>query len=342
MNTELIEIYSKNDLDGIKRVAEIINSGGIVAIPTETVYGLAANALNATAVEKIFIAKGRPQDNPLIVHISSIDMLKPLIKNVPKSADNLAKKYWPGPLTMVLERTEKVPKEVSAGLNTVAVRMPKNEVALSIIEASGVPIAAPSANLSGKPSPTTAEHCINDLTGKVDAIVVSHPSKVGLESTVVSLVGDTPHLLRPGAVTLEQLGQVLGEVTVDKAVTAEPEEGKPVASPGMKYKHYSPNTKVIILEATKEDYIKYVNSKREDGVYALCLKEEIPHLKVPYVCYGNENDEFSQAAGLFSALRELDEKGAVTAYVRLGEKSGVGLAVFNRLIRAAAFRIEKI
>ena len=269
-------------------------------------------------------------------------MLTPLVKNVPKTAYDLSCKYWPGPLTMVLERTDKIPSAVSAGLTTVAVRMPKNEVALEIIKASGVPIAAPSANLSGKPSPTTSEHCINDLMGKVDAIVVSHPSKVGLESTVISLVGEVPHLLRPGAVTLEQLRQVLGEVTVDKAVVAEPEANKPVASPGMKYKHYSPTAKVIIIEGTREEYIKYVNSKLEDGVFALCLKEEIPHLKVPYICYGSEKDDLSKAAGLFSALRELDEKGAYKAYVRLTEKSGVGLAVFNRLIRAAAFRIEKI
>ena len=341
MKTELIEIYSNADREGIERVAEIIKNGGIVAIPTETVYGLAANALDIKAVQKIFKAKGRPQDNPLIVHISDMEMLKPLVKNVPDSAYALAKKYWPGPLTMVLERTEKVPKEVSAGLNTVAVRMPKNEVALAIIKESGVPIAAPSANISGKPSPTTAEHCINDLNCKVDAIVVSHPSKVGVESTVLSLVAQ-PHLLRPGAVTLEQLSEVLGDVTVDKAVVAEPEPDKPVASPGMKYKHYSPLAKVIIIEATREEYIKYVNSKHEDGVFALCLEEEKPGLSVPYVCYGREGDGETQAAGLFSALRELDKLGALKAYVRLPDKTGVGLAVFNRLIRAAAFRIEKI
>ena len=341
MNTELIEIYSASDSVGIKRVAEIIRGGGIVAIPTETVYGLAANALDTSAVKKIFTAKGRPQDNPLIVHISGMDMLKPLVKAVPDNALSLANKYWPGPLTMVLERTEEIPSEVSAGLDTVAVRMPKNEVALEIIKASGVPIAAPSANLSGKPSPTTAEHCINDLNGKVDAIVVSHPSKVGVESTVISLAGP-PHLLRPGAVTLEQLQAVLGAVTVDKAVLAEPEPDKPVASPGMKYKHYSTYTKVIIIEGSRDDYINYLNAKKEDGVFALCLEEEKEKLSLPYVCFGSEGDGETQAAGLFSALRELDKLGAKTAYVRLPQKQGVGLAVFNRLIRAAAFRIEKI
>ena len=342
MQTELIEIYSEADKEGIARVAEIINQGGIVAIPTETVYGLAANALNVTAVKKIFEAKGRPQDNPLIVHISDNEMLSPLVKNVPDSAFALSKKYWPGPLTMVLERTELVPSEVSAGLNTVAVRMPKNKVALEIIKASRVPIAAPSANLSGKPSPTTAEHCINDLMGKVDAIVVSHPAKVGVESTVITLVGEKPHLLRPGAVTLEQLREVLGEVSVDKAVLAEPEKDKPVSSPGMKYKHYAPTAKVIILEGERNDFINYVNADGGDGVWALCLEEEKPLLKVPYVCYGSDEDDLTKAAGLFAALRELDKLGAKKAYVRMPKKTGVGLAVFNRLIRAAAFRIEKI
>lgn len=338
MKTELI----KDDAAGTARAAEILKNGGIVAIPTETVYGLAANALNESAVKKIFVAKGRPQDNPLIVHISNTEMLKPLVKNVSEKAKSLVDTFWPGPLTVIFERTEVIPSSVSAGLDTVAVRYPANPVAAAIIEKCGFPLAAPSANLSGSPSPTTARHCVNDLDGKVDAIVMSSPSEVGLESTVIALNTDKPRLLRPGYITLEQLESVIGEVTVDKAVTEQPEDGKPVASPGMKYKHYAPKCNVVILDGDKESYINYVNSVSADGVFALCFSEDTGKLKVPSVCYGDAKSDKSQAAKLFTALRELDEKGAKVAYAHCPELKGVGLAVYNRLIRAAAFKIIKI
>lgn len=338
MKTELI----KDDVKGIARTAEILSQGGIVAIPTETVYGLAANALDEKAVEKIFIAKGRPQDNPLIVHVSSLKMLTPLVKNVSKEAMALARAFWPGPLTMVLERTDKIPATVSAGLSTVAVRYPKNKIAAEIIKQCGFPLAAPSANLSGSPSPTTAEHCVADLNGRVDGIVMSGSSEVGLESTVISLVGDTPRLLRPGFVTVEQIESVIGTIDVDKAVVEQPEEGKPVASPGMKYKHYAPKCNVTIIDGSKEDYVKFVNKNAGDGVYALCFKEDSKLLSVPSVCYGEMRDDASQAANLFTALRELDKVGANVAYAHCPDLKGVGLAVYNRLIRAAAFKIIKI
>ena len=337
MNTK---IFSPKNDEHYKEIAEILTSGGIVAIPTETVYGLAANALDGEAVAKIFKAKGRPQDNPLIVHVSSVEMAKPLVKEFTKSAKALSDKYWPGPLTMILERTDLVPKEVSAGLNTVAIRYPKNEVAAAISEASGLPLAAPSANLSGSPSPTTAEHCIKDLDGRVDAIVISGDCEVGLESTVVSLVG-SPRLLRPGAVTVSQLREALGEIEIDSAVLAEPEKNKPVASPGMKYKHYAPKTKVILVESGREEYISYVNLQNHEGVYALCFAEDVMGLEVPTVCYGH-SDGSGQAEGLFAALRELDEKGAKIAYAHSPSLEGVGLAVYNRLIRAAAFCTIKL
>lgn len=342
METEKIVINTPNDKQGIRKVAEILSAGGIVAIPTETVYGLAANALCKEAVEKIFVAKGRPQDNPLIVHISSPGMLEPLVKNVSDKARALSQKYWPGPLTMVLERTDVIPKEVSAGLDTVAIRYPKNPVAAAIIKECGFPLAAPSANLSGSPSPTTAMHCVKDLDGRVDAIVMSGPCEVGLESTVISMIGDVPRLLRPGFVTPKQIESVVGKIVIDKAVTDRPEEGKPVASPGMKYKHYAPKANVIIIDGSKQDYVKYVNLKKGDGVFALCFSEDAPKLSVPTVCYGSGEDDASQAAGLFNALRELDEKGAKTAYAHCPDIKGVGLAVYNRLIRAAAFKVEKI
>ncbi len=340
MTTKHIIINSKADKEGIREVAEILKRGGIVAIPTETVYGLAANALDGNAVAKIFKAKGRPQDNPLIVHVSNIEMAKPLVREFTKSAEALSNKYWPGPLTMILERTDKVPKEVSAGLSTVAIRYPKNEVAAAIIEACGLPLAAPSANLSGSPSPTTAEHCIKDLDGRVDAIVISGDCEVGLESTVISLVG-IPRLLRPGAVTVNQLREVLGEIEIDSAVLAEPEKDKPVASPGMKYKHYAPKTKVILVDSGREEYVSYVNSQKNEGVFALCFFEDTKGLDVPTVCYGH-SDGSGQAEGLFAALRELDENGATIAYAHSPSLEGVGLAVYNRLIRAAAFCTIKL
>lgn len=340
METKLIRINSAKDTAGILEVAEILKRGGIVAIPTETVYGLAANALDSTAVAKIFKAKGRPQDNPLIVHISDVEMAKPLVTEFTENATALADKFWPGPLTVILERTEKIPQEVSAGLNTVALRLPKNEVARAIIKACGLPLAAPSANISGSPSPTTAAHCIKDLEGKVDAIVVSGDCEVGLESTVISLAGK-PRLLRPGAITIEQLEDVLGEVIIDKAVLQKPEENEKVASPGMKYKHYSPRARIILVESGREEYIKYVNSQREAGVYALCFSEDVEGLDVPTVCYGH-SDGSGQAEGLFAALRELDDKGAMIAYAHSPTLEGVGLAVYNRLIRAAAFLTIKL
>ena len=337
MKTQEIIINGANDTAEIKAVAEILKNGGIAAIPTETVYGLAANALDEDAVKKIFIAKGRPQDNPLIVHIANIKDLEILCKDIPEGAYKLAEKYWPGPLTMILPKTDKIPFAVSAGLDTVAIRYPVDEVAGAIIKETGLPLAAPSANLSGSPSPTTAEHCIADLTGRVDAIVVSHDCEVGVESTVITLATPIPRLLRPGAITLEQLEEVLGKVDVDKAVLSEPEKDKPVASPGMKYKHYAPKTKVILVESAKEKYIEFVNSKKGEGVFALCFEEDKKDLEVPSISYGSEKDELSLANGIFSALRKLDESGAKIAYAHSPKRTGVELAVYNRLIRAAAF-----
>ena len=234
----------RESYDGsIKEAAEILKNGGIAAIPTETVYGLAASALDEEAVKKVFIAKGRPQDNPLIVHIADIDTLSEIAADIPDGAYKCAEKFWPGPLTMVLKRTDKIPALVSAGLDTVAVRMPSDKTARDIITASGLPLAAPSANTSGKPSPTSAKYVIDDLDGKIDAVVMSGDCGVGVESTVITLVTSPPRLLRPGAVTVEQLREIFPDIVVDKAVLSEPEKGEKVASPGMKYKHYAPKAK---------------------------------------------------------------------------------------------------
>ncbi len=338
MKTEHVIIESEQNTEGIKRLAEILKSGGIAAIPTETVYGLAADATSASAVAKIFEAKGRPQDNPLIVHISSLQMLDGIAKEIPEGAKKLAEKFWPGPLTIIMPRGEKIPEEVSAGLDTVAVRFPSHPIARAIIEESGLPLAAPSANLSGSPSPTTAEHCIKDLEGRVDAIAVSTDCEVGVESTVITLCTNPPRLLRPGAVTAEELREVLGEIVIDKAVLAEPEKGEAVASPGMKYKHYSPKTAVILVRGSAEKYREYVNSKKSEKAIALCFEEDSEGIEIPTVTYGRAEDELSLANGIFAALRRLDEIGAEVAYAHSPELSGVGLAVYNRLIRAAAFR----
>lgn len=255
MDTKLL----KDNIEDISIAAKIINEGGLVAMPTETVYGLAADALNGKAVRKIFQAKGRPMDNPLIVHVSSAQMaidLK-LYKEFTEDAKKLADKFWPGPLTIILPKGDCIPDEVSAGLETVAVRCPSHKTARALIEKSGKPLAAPSANISGKPSPTTAEHCINDLMGKVDAILDGGECEVGVESTVVTLATNPPRLLRPGGITLEQLESVLGEVAVDDAVLHKLAEGKKASSPGMKYKHYAPKAQVYLVRGN--NFVDFVN-----------------------------------------------------------------------------------
>ncbi len=343
METLRLNVFDvKKDNKAIDTACEILKRGGLVAIPTETVYGLAANTFDEMAVADIFKAKGRPQDNPLIVHISDFEMLKTVVCEVPDKAKELAERFWPGPLTMVLPRSERVPSSVSAGLETVAVRMPSNEVAREIIRKSGLPLSAPSANLSGSPSPTTADHVLFDLDGRIDAVVVSHRAEVGVESTVVTLCTNPPRLLRPGGITVEQLKEILPDLVVDKAVLAEPEKGKPVASPGMKYKHYSPKAKVVMLEGDIDKFADYVNQNKADGVFALVFEGEEERVQVQTLSFGKKNDYSEQAAVLFDALRELDKRGCKLCFARVPEKTGVGLAVYNRLIRAAAFEVIKL
>ncbi len=323
----------------IERAAQILREGGLVGIPTETVYGLAANALDGRACARIFEAKGRPVDNPLIVHISDISQWDALVREIPENARKLAEAYWPGPLTIILPKAACIPDEVSPGLDTVSVRLPAHPVARAVISAAGVPLAAPSANLSGRPSPTTAEHVRHDLGGRIEAVLDGGECGVGVESTVVSLACDPPRLLRPGGVTLEQLEAVLGPVTVDPAVTKPLAEGAKAASPGMKYKHYAPAAPVKIVEGTREAYIRFVNSRAFEGAAALCYDGDAPELKIPFVCYGGENAPEKQARELFDALRRLDQIEAKIVYARCPPPEGVGLAVYNRLIRAAGFEV---
>ena len=326
------------DREGIETAAQLLRQGEVVAIPTETVYGLAANAFDAAAVRKIFEAKGRPQDNPLIVHLAHASEADTVAKEIPQKARDLFAAFSPGPLTVVLPKKDCIPDEVSAGLSTVAVRIPSHPAANAVIRAAGVPLAAPSANISGFPSPTNAQDVIDDMSGRIAAILDGGPCDAGIESTVVSLVSDPPRLLRPGVITAEQLKEVLGELVIDDAVLHPLAEGAAAASPGMKYKHYAPKAQLWIVRGGQKDFFRYLEAHPEDADHALIFEEDIELCPLPYVTMGRAADPLSQTPRLFSALRELDKRGAHTVFVREPERTGVGLGICNRLYRAAGFR----
>lgn len=320
--------------------AEIIKNGGLVAIPTETVYGLGANGLDERAVAKIFEAKGRPQDNPLILHIADATQMTLFCHDIPPAAYALAERFWPGPLTIVLPAKDVVPKCTTGGLSTVAVRCPDNAVTREIIRLSGVPIAAPSANLSGKPSTTTAEHVLHDHDGRIDAVVDGGACRVGVESTIVDLTEEHARLLRPGGITPEELREVLGELIIDRAVTAQIDKDAVVKAPGMKYRHYAPQEPVIIVAGAREKAAKYIHAHFEQGDRVLCFEEELPlYADCDPLSYGKEADVNTLSAGLFSALRELDDPTIHKVYARCPVGGGVAYAVQNRLKKAAAFHI---
>ena len=318
--------------------ANILRSGGLVAIPTETVYGLAANGLDTEAVAKIFIAKGRPQDNPLILHVAEAKEMERFCHSIPESAYRLAEAFWPGPLTMVLPARDCVPKCTTAGLPTVAIRCPDNDITRQIIRLSGVPLAAPSANLSGKPSTTTAQHVLHDHNGRIDAIVDGGPCRVGVESTIIDLSEDKPRLLRPGGITPEQLTAVIGEIIIDKAVSSSVEKDTVVKAPGMKYRHYAPQCKVIIVDGDLLAAKAYVKKHWQPGNRVLCFEEELDFFaSFSPLSYGSSRDMDTLTAGLFAALRELDDPSVGTVFARCPKGSGKALAVQNRLEKAAGF-----
>ncbi len=341
MNTQYFSVSDPRD-PALRTVGEILRRGGLAAIPTETVYGLAANALDDEAVRGIFRAKGRPADNPLIVHISDYSQWAPLVQEIPEQAKQLADAFWPGPLTVILPKSDRISSVVSGGLSTVAVRMPSHPVARAIIDTAGVPLAAPSANTSGKPSPTTAQHVKDDMDGKIDCIVDAGPCSVGVESTVLSLAGNKPRLLRPGGITPAMLERVLGSIDIDDAVFHQLAAGQTAASPGMKYKHYAPKAQVTILKGSLQQFCEYVESHKTPDTLALCFAGEEALLSVPAIAFGNEADGKSQAANIFAALRDVDSRGAGQVFARFPNMDGVGLAVFNRLVRAAAFHIVEL
>ncbi|MGN0453649.1 MAG: L-threonylcarbamoyladenylate synthase [Ruminococcus sp.] len=341
MNTVLL----KDTDEDIKKAAEIIKNGGLVGMPTETVYGLGANALNPKAVLDIFKAKGRPADNPLIVHISDVSQIEKfsLAEEIPENAKILAKKFWPGPLTMIVKKGKAVPDEVSAGLDTVAIRFPSHPVAQKLISFAGLPVAAPSANLSGSPSPTTPQHVMRDLKGKIPAIIDGGICNVGLESTVITLAENPPRLLRPGGITLEQLRDALGEVALDDAVLHKLKEGRRAASPGMKYKHYAPKANVTVLKGGDRDFYDFVNANSHSNRAVICYDEDAPFIKGNKFLLGSKSDSAQQAHRLFDVLRQIDLNPEITAvYARCPDINGVGLAVYNRLIRAAGFEVKDL
>lgn len=328
------------DEAGIARAAALLQQGEIVALPTETVYGIAADARNGAAVAKIFEAKGRPQDNPLIVHIAGVEMLPGLVSEFPERARLLAAAFWPGPLTIIMPRGPEVAAECCAGLDTVGIRMPSHPVVQRLIAASGIAFAAPSANLSGKPSPTNAQDVWNDMQGRLPLILDSGECQVGVESTVVSVVGEKPTLFRPGHITLEDLERALGEeVEVSGAILERLAEGEVARSPGMKYKHYAPKADITLLNGSFDQFKAYLEAHAAEHPACLCFTGEGEKLGVPYIEYGREGDGEDQAKHLFRCLRALDEQGDRVVYARCPQKDGLSMAVYNRLIRAAAFRV---
>lgn len=325
--------------ESILRAAEIIRQGGLVIMPTETVYGLGADALNRTAVSNVFKAKGRPMDNPLIVHLAIPEDAEKYAYTSPLFY-KLAERFMPGPLTVIMPKKDIVPPEVTCGLDTVALRVPSNPIAHKLIKYSGCPIAAPSANLSGRPSPTEFSHCVEDMDGRVDAIIDGGECDVGVESTVIILKGETAEILRPGLVTYEELREIIPDITVNEAVKKQCTELKP-ASPGMKYRHYAPKSPVYLVDGDEESVIAFLKERQAaENVGILCFDEDAPLLSpVNLLTFGGHADEEKQAHELFDKLRRFDEMKVDTIYARLPSDKGVGLAVYNRLIRAAGFTV---
>lgn len=337
MNTILLS----DSAEDIAAAADLIKNGEVVGIPTETVYGLGADARNEAAVNAVFTAKGRPADNPLIVHLADFSQAELYTREIPKLAYKLAGKFCPGPLTMILPKNDSIPLITSGGLDTVGIRVPSHPVMNMIIRISGCPIAAPSANISGLPSPTCAAHVMEDMDGRIAAVLDGGASRFGVESTVISFENEeSVRILRPGAVTREMLLEVCKDVIIDPAILEELAEDASVASPGMKYKHYSPSADVIMIEGELDAFIKYVSENNNEGAYSLIFNGDADKFPFPYLTYGA--DSLEQAHNIFHRLRELDELGAKKVFVRSPSKDGVGLAVYNRLIRAAGFEVIRV
>ena len=335
MNTLFLDFNE----DNIRIAGDLIASGQLVAFPTETVYGLGADARNAQAVHSVFDAKGRPADNPLIVHIAASEQIYEIASRVPEIALRLAGAFWPGPLTMVLPKQDSIPMVTSGGLDTVGIRMPSHPVAKALIESSGCPIAAPSANRSGRPSPTTAEHVMADMDGRIAAVLDGGLCEGGVESTVICFDdAETIHILRPGLISAEDLAPYCKRVYVDPAVYSQIAPDARVASPGMKYKHYAPKAKILPVDAPDfEGFVSYVQSHQQENTWCLLYDSDPEIPGIPCMRYGDTGRE--QAHYLFLRFRQLDEAGAAVVYVRMPRQSGADLSVYNRLMRAAGFEV---
>lgn len=352
MNTEIYQIdngnrETKSAREAIARAGKILRNGGLVAFPTETVYGLGGDALNPESSRKIYAAKGRPSDNPLIIHICRWEDLSWIVKEIPETARKLGEAFWPGPLTMILEKADRVPKETTGGLSTVAVRMPDDKTALSLIRAAGGYIAAPSANLSGRPSPTLAKYVQEDLDGRIEMILDGGQACIGLESTIIDLTEDVPTILRPGYITKEMLSEVLGEVKFDRGILPEESDVAPKA-PGMKYRHYAPKAELTIIYGEEAAVVSYINELvREAGKKGLksgviatdATMERYEAASVKSA--GNKEREETAAKELYRILREFDEENVDVIYSEAFDESGIGQAVMNRLLKAAGHHTEE-
>lgn len=345
MKTMISSIDKDNiDLEELKKHAKLLSEGKTVIFPTETVYGLGANALDEDAVKKIYEAKGRPSDNPLIVHIHEKEQVHELAKDVNDNAKIVMDRFWPGPITIILNKKDIVPKTTSGGLDTVAIRMPSHKIAKEIIKQSGVPIAAPSANISGRPSPTKAQHVKDEMEGRVSGIVLGGDSNFGLESTVLDLTSETPMILRPGSITKEDLESVLGKVELDPSL-AKKEDNKKAKAPGMKYTHYSPDADVFIVSGSKEDVFNKVNEliliNNENGLKTgvMCLEKNKHKYNGEVISLGSTLEEV--ASNLFNVLREMDKLKVDIIYSEEFEIAGIGQAIMNRLLKSAGYKIIK-
>lgn len=351
METKIIKIDRyKFDKQDLKEAAEILKAGGLVAFPTETVYGLGADGLKEEASSKIFSAKGRPCDNPLIIHIADIDALKVLTKTIPEKGFKLAKQFWPGPLTLIFDKSKTVPYSTTGGLETIAIRMPSHPIAYELIRTSGVYVAAPSANTSGRPSPTRAEHVADDLGGKIDYIIDGGKVDIGLESTIVDVTGSTPVVLRPGYITTDMIEDVVGHVIVDKAISTKSYNPNIIAkAPGMKYKHYAPKGELIIFEGKMDKVIKKINEitkeKLEENysVGIIATDETIEfYMKGNVKTIGTRKDEETIARGLFEILRGFDDDGVDYIFTESFNNGNLGQAIMNRLLKAAGYHIVTV
>ena len=339
MKTQLLKVNEASVALG----AKLIREGELVGFPTETVYGLGANALDAEAVVKIFEAKGRPQDNPLITHVSCVEEIPPLVRAIPDAARKLMEAFWPGPMTLILPKADCIPNEVSAGLDTVGIRLPSHPMARALIRESGVPLAAPSANTSGRPSTTTAAHVMHDMDGKIAAVLDGGACGVGVESTVITLALERPRLLRPGGITLEQLRSVLGAVDVDRALYEKIGDDVKVSAPGMKYRHYAPKAPVTVVRGDPQDTAKYIAAHIGDSTGVLCFdeyREMFPHCIVE--CFGSKDDLGTQAREVFDRLRAFDDTSVTQIWAQCPSDEGLGLAVANRIKKAAGFSVVEI